>query len=91
MELGAQDVKARVHTLVCRAGTEAGQNLYEDITRAFQLFLPFFQKWTNTPSDYQKIYQQAKKEMQSADFVATGRLVTAWGICPERRASGSSS
>jgi SAM-dependent methyltransferase len=85
---GIQDVKSRVHSLVCRAGTEAGQNFYEDMTRAFQLFLPFFQKWTKTPSDYQKICQQAKKEVQAADFVATVTLVTAWGKSPEWRAFG---
>jgi ubiquinone/menaquinone biosynthesis C-methylase UbiE len=80
---GIQDVQSRVHTLVYRAGTQAGQNFYEDMTRAFQLFLPFFQKWTRVPDDYQKIYQQAKKEVQAPNFVATMTLLTAWGRSPE--------
>jgi ubiquinone/menaquinone biosynthesis C-methylase UbiE len=88
IEHGIEDVNSRVHSLVYRAGTEASQDLYDDIIRAFQLFLPFFQKWTKTPSNYQEIYQQAKKEMRAADFVATGTLLTVWGKSPQWRAFG---
>lgn len=81
-QYGIQDVQSRVHMLVCRAGTPAGQSFYEDMTRGFELFLPFLQKWTKTPRDYKKIYQQAKKEVQAANFVATMTLLTAWGKSP---------
>jgi hypothetical protein len=47
------------------------------------VLLPFFQKWTRVPSDYEEIYQQALKEMQQPDFVATWTLLTVWGIRPK--------
>jgi ubiquinone/menaquinone biosynthesis C-methylase UbiE len=75
-----QDVKSRVHTLVYRAGTEAGQYFYEDMVRAFRVALPFFQKWTRVPDDYDAICEQAKIEMQQSDFEAKVTLTTAWGM-----------
>jgi ubiquinone/menaquinone biosynthesis C-methylase UbiE len=77
-----EDVQTRVHSLVYRAGTEMGQYFYEDMRSAFRVALPFFQKWTNVPSNYQEIYQRALKEMQLPDFVATWTLVTTWGTRP---------
>jgi hypothetical protein len=38
--------------------------------------LSFYQKWTRVPDDY----QQALKEMQVPDFVATWTWLTVWGI-----------
>ena len=78
-----RDVQSRVHTLVSRAGTVEHQSFYEDIRRAFRVGLPFFQKWTHIPRDYEEICQQAFKEMQEPDFVATATLVTIWGTKPE--------
>jgi ubiquinone/menaquinone biosynthesis C-methylase UbiE len=80
---GIEDVQTRVCTLVYRAGTESGQYFCEDMALAFRVLLPFFQKWTRVPSDYQEIYQQAKKEMQQPDFVATWTFLTAWGTKPK--------
>jgi ubiquinone/menaquinone biosynthesis C-methylase UbiE len=74
-----QDVQTRVHKLIYRAGTAEAQLFYEDTLHFFRLILPFFQKWTRVPSDYQEIYQQALKEMQQPDFVATWTWLTAWG------------
>jgi ubiquinone/menaquinone biosynthesis C-methylase UbiE len=76
---GFEDVKSHLYTLVYRAGTEMGQYLYEDMLHAFRVALPFFQKWTRVPDDYEEIYQQALKDMQQPDFVATYTLLTAWG------------
>jgi ubiquinone/menaquinone biosynthesis C-methylase UbiE len=76
---GIENVQTQVHTLVYRAGTETGQYFYEDIAQLFRVTLPFMQKWTRIPSDYQEIYEQALKEMQQPDFVATWMLLTAWG------------
>jgi hypothetical protein len=76
---GLEDVKSHLYTLVYRAGTESGQYLYEDMLHAFRVAVPFFQKWTRLPDDYEQIYQQALKEMQQPDFVATYTLLTAWG------------
>ena len=79
---GIQDVRAWVCTLVYQGGTESGQLLYNDMAIAFRTLLPFFQKWTRVPDDYQEICEQAKHEMQQSDFVATWRLLTAWGTKP---------
>ena len=78
-----RDVQSRVHTLVYRAGTVEHQSFYEDMRRAFRVGLPFFQKWTRVPRDYEEICEIALKEMQEPDFVATATLLTAWGTKPE--------
>jgi ubiquinone/menaquinone biosynthesis C-methylase UbiE len=77
-----EDVQTCLHTLVYRAGTAEGQCFYEDMVRFYHVALPFLQKWTNVPSDYQTIYQQALKEMQQPDFVATWTWLVAWGTKP---------
>jgi len=79
---GIENVQSRIHTLVLRAGTPQGQHFYQDMMIAYRVALPFFQRWTRVPTDYQDIYQQALKEMQQPDFVATWRLITAWGTKP---------
>jgi ubiquinone/menaquinone biosynthesis C-methylase UbiE len=81
---GIEDVQERVYPLVYRAGEASGQYLYEDMSYAFRVSLPYFQKWINVPSDYQEIRQQALKEMLQPDFVATWTWRTAWGTRPER-------
>jgi ubiquinone/menaquinone biosynthesis C-methylase UbiE len=80
---GIQDVQTQVHALVYRAGTVEHQSFYEDMRRACRVALPFFQKWTRVPSDYGEICDQALKEMQQPDFVATATLLTAWGTRPK--------
>jgi ubiquinone/menaquinone biosynthesis C-methylase UbiE len=74
-----QDVQTQVHTLVYRAGTVEHQSFYQDMALGHRVALPFFHQWTRVPSDYQQIYQQALKEMQQPDFVATWKLLTVWG------------
>ena len=81
-QYGIEDVQTRVCTLVYRAGTESTQDFCRDMVLTFHVLLPFFQKWTRVPSDYQEISQQALKEMEQPDFVATWTLLTAWGIRP---------
>ena len=76
------DVKSHPHTLVLQAGTEAGHSFAEDMAHGFRTALPFLHKWTRVPDDYEETYQQVVKEMQAADFVATWRLLTAWGRKP---------
>ncbi|GAC1376798.1 MAG: hypothetical protein NVS2B12_35890 [Ktedonobacteraceae bacterium] len=78
---GLQDVQTRAHVLNYRAGTAEGQHFYENMRRTFRTVLPFYRKWTRVPNDYEAIYQQALNEMQQPDFVATWRLLTAWGKC----------
>jgi SAM-dependent methyltransferase len=80
---GIQDVKYQVHPLVFRPGTETGQYFYEDMLRFFRVGLPFLQKWARVPGDYQEIYEQALKQMQHPEFLATSTLLTVWGKSPE--------
>jgi ubiquinone/menaquinone biosynthesis C-methylase UbiE len=80
---GIEDVKSRIHTLVYSRGTENWQYFYEDMLHMFRVALPFFNKWTRVPDDYQEIYQQALNEMQQPNFEATYTLLTAWGASPK--------
>lgn len=77
---GLQNIQTRVHTLEYRAGTVAGQHLAENMQHGFRTLLPFMRKWTRVPDDHEAIYQQMLNEMQQPDFVATWRLLTAWGV-----------
>ena len=77
---GIQNVQTRVHTPIFRAGEPSGQSLSQDMALAFRVGLPFFQKWTRIPDNYEEIREQALIEMQHPDFMATGYLLTAWGI-----------
>ena len=56
-----------------------GERFAEDVRHLFRTGLPFFRKWTHVPDDYEVIYQQALKDMQAPDFVATWNVLTAWG------------
>lgn len=76
---GFEDVQTRLYEVVYRPGTQMFQYFYEDMLHGFRLAVPFFRKWVHVPNDYDDIYQQALKDMQQPDFVATGTLVTAWG------------
>jgi ubiquinone/menaquinone biosynthesis C-methylase UbiE len=79
---GFENIQTRVHTLVLRSGTSACQSFYEDVAIGYHVMLPFFQKWMRVPTNYQEIYEQAIKEMQQPDFVATWTLLTVWGTKP---------
>ena len=83
-EHGIQDVQTRLHTLVYSRGTAEFHYFYEDMVRFYRVAVPFLNKWTNVPSDYQEIYQQALIEMQEPGFSTTVMLLTAWGIRPQR-------
>lgn len=76
---GFQNIQTRIHPLIYRPGTVEWQYFYEDTVHFFRLLLPFFHKWTRVPDNYEEIYQQALKEMQEPDFVATWTWVTTWG------------
>jgi ubiquinone/menaquinone biosynthesis C-methylase UbiE len=76
---GLEQVQTRVYTLEYRSGTPEGQLFVEDTTRVFRTALPFLRKWTHVPDDYEAIYQQMLAEIHQPDFVATWKMVTAWG------------
>jgi ubiquinone/menaquinone biosynthesis C-methylase UbiE len=72
-------IQTRLHTLEQRAGTPEGQSFYEDTRHLFRNLLPFFQKWSHVPDNYENIYQQALHDIQQPGFVATWKLLTVWG------------
>ena len=74
-----QHVQTRVYHIEHRTGTEGAKLFIEDMTRLFRTVKPFLQKWTRLPDDYEQIYQQMLDEIQRPDFVATDRVLTAWG------------
>ncbi len=74
-----REVQTCPYALECRAGTLAGERFAQDVKYLFRTGLPFFQKWTRIPENYEEIYQQALRDMQKPDFVATWKLLTAWG------------
>jgi ubiquinone/menaquinone biosynthesis C-methylase UbiE len=76
---GIQHVQTRTHVLQYRAGTPELQNFVEDASHFFRTYLPFLRKWTRVPDDYEAMCQQALREMHQPDFVATWKLLTAWG------------
>ncbi len=84
-QYGFLNVQTRPHTLEYRAGTIQGQRFYEDMRLGFRTWLPFLQKWSRVPKDYETIYQQMLSEMQQPDFVATVHYLTAWGNNPPRK------
>jgi len=79
---GIEEVQTREHTLVFQQGTSEHHSFYEDMRHLFRVSLPFFQKWTRVPGDYEAIYEEALKEMQQPDFQATWRFQTCWGVRP---------
>jgi ubiquinone/menaquinone biosynthesis C-methylase UbiE len=76
---GLKQVQTQEYLPTYRAGTPEGRALAEDIEHLYRTVRPFIQKWTKEVEDYEQTYQQALVEMQQANFVATWRLVTAWG------------
>lgn len=81
---GVQNVQTQAYVLEQRAGTPEGQNFYDDMRLIYRTAVPFLQKWTRLPDDYQEIYQQALEDIQQPDFVGKVGLLTAWGNVPAK-------
>ena len=76
---GLQQVQSQPHILEYPFGTPDWQSLCEHNRLGFRTIVPFLQKWTQVPGDYEQSYQQMLKDMQQPDFVGTWNLLTAWG------------
>jgi ubiquinone/menaquinone biosynthesis C-methylase UbiE len=74
-----ENVQTHLYAVEHRAGTADGQLFVEDEKHIFRTALPFLQKWTHLPANYEEIYQQMVREIERPDFVASVRVVTAWG------------
>jgi ubiquinone/menaquinone biosynthesis C-methylase UbiE len=79
---GFQGVRTRVYQLEYRAGTPSGDQFLENVRLSMQTFTPFLRRWMQVPDDYEEMQQQALREMQQPDFVATTNFLVAWGIVP---------
>ncbi len=79
---GLQQVQTIEHTFIYQYRTEEGQLFFEDIRRGFRTIVPFLRKWAQVPENYGAVYQQVLTEMQELGFVATWKLLTAWGTNP---------
>ena len=77
---GLQQVQTKEYIIRYSSGTEEGHLFFEDIRRGFRTVVPFLRKWAQVPDNYEAVYQRVLTEMQESDFVATWRLLTAWGI-----------
>ncbi|HLI72093.1 MAG TPA: class I SAM-dependent methyltransferase, partial [Ktedonobacteraceae bacterium] len=79
---GFQNVQTRVFPLEYRAGTLAGDQFIENVRLSMQTFQPFMHRWMQVPDNFEEMQQQALREMQQPDFVATTRFLAAWGTVP---------
>ncbi len=79
VQQGIQNVQTEVHRLEIRAGTEYGQFFFDDMKYLFRTNVPFLQKWTKVPPDYEVLYRHMLSEMKQPDFVVSGQTITAWG------------
>ncbi|HEX7733269.1 MAG TPA: class I SAM-dependent methyltransferase [Ktedonobacteraceae bacterium] len=80
---GFQQVQTCSYSMEARAGTETWQLAFDDLRFLFRTNLPFLQKWTTVPDNYQEIYQQMLKDLQQSDYRSTSLLFTTWGTRPE--------
>jgi ubiquinone/menaquinone biosynthesis C-methylase UbiE len=76
---GFQNIQTHLYPLAYQAGSPEVQKFYEDMKHIFRNALPFYQKWTRVPDNFEEIYQQALKEMQQPDFTVKWNYLTVWG------------
>lgn len=76
---GISNVQTRTHLLEFCSNTRAGKEFVEDMVRAMRTTLPFLQKWSRIPDDFEELCRRAVSDMQQPDFVATWKILTVWG------------
>lgn len=73
-------------TRICRpeitGDTDAGRLFYENVRHLFRTNIPFLQKWTRLPDDYEDLYQQMLLEVQQRGFVVSNLMIVARGSNP---------
>ena len=75
---GVQNVQTRTYAIEYRADTPGMPLFFEDVKHMMRVTIPFMQKWTKFPANYETLYQQMLLEMQQPDFVGIWRLLTVW-------------
>ncbi|HLJ33314.1 MAG TPA: hypothetical protein VKU38_06680, partial [Ktedonobacteraceae bacterium] len=83
-QYGVQNVQTHSTQIECAAGTPAGQGYAEDLRLAFRTVVPFIQKWSRLPDNYEELYREMVHDMQQPGFVASLGVLTAWGNKPPR-------
>lgn len=83
-QYGIQNVQTHSSQIECTAGTPAGQGYAEDLRLAFRTVVPFIQKWSRLPDNYEELYREMVHDMQQPGFVASLGVLTAWGNKPPR-------
>jgi ubiquinone/menaquinone biosynthesis C-methylase UbiE len=79
---GLQNVQTRKVLMDQGTGSAMEKSAKENTRLAFRNMLPFMQKWTKVPEDYEQLYQQAMKELDQPDYTAVWEMVTVWGTNP---------
>ncbi len=79
---GFQNVQTRKVMMEPEIGSAAEAASKENLRLLFRTMLPFLQKWTQVPKDYDQIYQQALDDMNKSDYRGQWEMVTVWGTNP---------
>jgi ubiquinone/menaquinone biosynthesis C-methylase UbiE len=77
---GFQKIQSRQSAIDYRSATATGKAFFEEQVHLFHTMRPFLYRYGCMPEDYDAICQQATKDMQQADFVATNQLHTLWAL-----------
>ncbi len=78
-QCGLCDVQTRSVVFDYSEPSEDRDIFIEDHRLGFRTTLPFLQKWSRVPIDYDQICQRAIEEMSQPEFTAQWEMVTAWG------------
>lgn len=79
---GIQNVQTRTVQMNYDAGSAMRHAAIEDAKLLFRTIVPFLQKWSKVPENYDQIYQQGLKEMDQPDYTVEWEMLTAWGTKP---------
>lgn len=82
---GCGQIQTKTFTVTFRAGTPAGEALYNDAYYLFQTARPFLQKWGKLPDDYAELSQQVLQDIRQDGFQASWNFQTNWGLADPRR------
>ncbi len=80
---GIQNVQTHKVLMQHGKGSAVETAAKENVKLAFRTMLPFLQKWTQVPKNYDQIYQQTLEEMERPDHVVEWEMVTVWGTNPQ--------
>ncbi len=80
---GLQNVQVRKVLMDQGTGSAMEAMAKENSRLVLRTMLPFLQKWTQVPKDYDQICQQAVEDMNQPGYTAEWEMVTVWGTNPQ--------